>query len=89
MTEEEKKLLEETAETTGECLVILKRMQRIRRFELFLKIGYWVIILGLAFGAYYFIQPYLNSLLQIYSGLGGNLDQMNNLKNNVLDFSLF
>jgi len=89
MTEEEKKLLEDTANSVEECLTILKRMQRSRRFELFIKIGYWVIILGMAFGAYYLIQPYLDSLMSVYSGINSNLDQINNLKNNVLDFNPF
>lgn len=89
MNEEERKLLENTAEQVDECLTILKRMQRTRRFELFIKIAYWVVIVGMAFGAYYFIQPYLENLMSIYSGVNDNLDKVNNLKNSVFDLNLF
>lgn len=41
---------------------ILKSIQRAGRISLGLKILYWVIILGFTFGAYYFIQPYINAI---------------------------
>lgn len=89
MSDEEKKLLEETAENAEECLKILRRMQRVKRFELVFKIAYWAVIIGLAFGAYYLVQPYLDSLMSVYGGLEDNVTELNNLKSSLLDFKPF
>ena len=89
MDEEERELLEKTAESTEECLKILKKIQRGRRFEMITRILYWLIIVGLAVGTYYYIQPYINNLLSIYKNINTNIKKIENVKDNVLDFKLF
>ncbi len=37
-------------------------MRRSARWQSTFQILYWVLIIGLTFGAFYFIQPYINSL---------------------------
>ena len=62
MTPEERSLLERTATLVEENNKLLKSMQRSARWRTAMQVGYWVLILGLTFGAFYFIQPYINSL---------------------------
>ncbi len=62
MTPEEHRLLEETRALTEENAKILKSIQRMSRTGAIIKIVYWVIILGVTFGAFYFIQPYFDAL---------------------------
>lgn len=77
MSPEEKKLLEETLEFAKENNEMLHSIRRSMRFQRFMSILYWVLIIGSAFGAYYFIQPYIDQLMSVYSGAG---DVLNNLK---------
>jgi hypothetical protein len=77
MDPESKKLLEDTHALVEENNKILHSMRRSLRFQHVLSILYWVIILGSAFGAYYFLQPYLQKIMVLYNGAGNVL---NNLK---------
>jgi len=65
---EEKKLLELVKENNE----ILHKMRRSLFWGRVFKAVYLIIILGVTFGAYYFIQPYLEGVLGTYqSVLGG------------------
>lgn len=74
MDPESKKLLENTvrlAEENNQMLRSLMRSMRITRIISFL---YWIFIIGSAVGAYYLIQPYLQSLLDVYGNVGDVLN---------------
>ena len=71
MTPEERSLLERTAALAEENNKILRSMQRKARWQAAFQIGYWVIIIALTFGAFYFIQPYINSLMGALSQANG------------------
>jgi hypothetical protein len=62
MTPEERSLLERIAALTEENNKLLKSMQKSARWRTAFQIFYWVLIIALTFGAFYFIQPYINSL---------------------------
>ncbi len=78
MTPEERELLKETAELTKENNKILHSIRRSARFSSFLRILYWIIILGSAFGTYYFIQPYIDVFIKSYSSMQQNVDLIKN-----------
>lgn len=71
MTPDERSLLERTAALTEENNALLKKMQKSSRWRTAFQVGYWVIILLLTFGAFYFIQPYINSLTGALGGGSG------------------
>ena len=77
MSPEEKELLEQTLKLTEENNEILRSMKRSMQVARIMSILYWVLIISSAFGAYYFIQPYVDQLMSVYSGAG---DVLNNLK---------
>jgi len=70
MTPEEHRLLTETRELVEESAKILKNIQRTNRFSLAFRVLYWIVILGASAGAYYLIQPYIDTLKEAYSSLG-------------------
>jgi uncharacterized membrane protein len=70
MTPEERKLLEETHEMVLENTKVLNGLQRANRFSLAFRFVYWTIIIGSSIGAYYLIQPYIETLKDAYSSLG-------------------
>jgi hypothetical protein len=71
MDEEVKKMIEESLTLNRESNAILKGIRRAQRRAEIMKVIYWIIILGITFGAYYFIQPYIESLMGYYSTIAG------------------
>jgi len=70
MTPEERSMLINTAALVEENNKLLKSMRRSARWQSTFQIIYWVLIIGLTFGAFYFIQPYINSLSGSLGALG-------------------
>ena len=68
MNPEERSLLERTYKLAQENNEILKAIRLSNRVSIALRIGYWVVIIGLSFGAIYFIQPYVNFLTSAVGG---------------------
>ncbi len=64
--------------------LMLKKIMRLQQRAQMYRFIYWGIILAFSFGAYYFVQPYINNLIGIYtgglSGLGNVGDVGKNLK---------
>ena len=69
MTPEEKNLLERTLKVSLDNNALLVKMNRRARNGHIFQVAYWLLIIGLSFGAYYIIQPYVNWLA---AELGGN-----------------
>lgn len=87
--EELKQLLKKNIEVSEESLGILKKMRRaalMGRFFSFLK---WVIIIGISVGAYYYIEPYLQTMIKAFSVVSSGMDEVqktgSTLKNGVLN----
>jgi hypothetical protein len=84
MTPEEKSLLERTYKMTVENNDILHRMRRSARFSSVMRYVYWAVIIILSFGAYYFIQPYVNfltsSLGNIQNGASSSQNMLQSLQ---------
>lgn len=56
-------MLEEQLELSRENNAILKKIRRVQKNSQIFRIVYWFIIIGISVGAFYFIQPYLESLV--------------------------
>lgn len=77
MNPEERELIEETLAISRENNKILKSIRRSARIGHIMQILYWLIIIGVSVGAYYFIQPYLEQLLSIYGGVQNGVMKVN------------
>jgi len=71
MPEELEKLLKENIEISRESLKILKGIRRANRLASAFKIFYWLVIIGSAIGAYYFLEPYIKQGLVIINQFQG------------------
>ncbi len=69
MTPEEKSLLERTYALAQENNDMLRKIRRGSKWTNTIHILYWVVILLLSFGAYYFIQPYVQSVYNLTGGV--------------------
>ena len=76
MSPEEKSLLERTYKIVEENNEILKSIRRSSRLGTTIKVLYWIVILGFSFGAYYFIQPYLQSITGLYNQAEGDVSSV-------------
>ncbi len=71
MNPEEKMLLERTLKLAEDNNEILRGIRRSNRISSFLRVLYWIIIIAVSFGAFYYIQPYVNNMLELVSNFGG------------------
>lgn len=69
--EELKNLLQKNLETSQESLKILKKINRGRIIGNLFSFLKWLIIIGTALGAYYYLQPYINQLLDLVKQVQG------------------
>jgi len=81
MNPNEKELLEKTYEMAKENNHILKGIRRTNRWSTFFRIFYWIVIIGISVGAFYYIQPYINPILKAYSSLQSNISNIGSVVN--------
>ncbi len=62
MDTEEKQMLEETLALVKENNEMLKKVRGIQKWNLFFKIFYWILIVGVSVGTFYFLQPFVEQL---------------------------
>jgi hypothetical protein len=62
MNPEDRELLERVMRLTEQNNQILRKMRRSMLWGTIATVLYWLVILGVVAGAYYFIQPYLGAL---------------------------
>jgi len=79
MNPEEKKLLTETFEIAKENNALLKKLYSSLVWGRVLRVIYWVVIIGASVGAFYAIQPYLQSVTGAYDQITGSKTDMGNL----------
>lgn len=85
MSPEEKALLKRSLELAEENNQMLRSMHRSMKFQRIMSIIYWVFIIGSAVGAYYLIQPYVESVIGAYSSVTGSYDSSNKDYSTLLD----
>ena len=83
MSPEERELLNRSVELSEDNNKILHSMRRAQCISSIISFVYWVFIIGSAVGAYYFIQPYIDQIMSVYSGAMSDLDGVGYLLKNV------
>lgn len=87
MTPEEHSLLKKTYGLVEENNKMLHSMRRMNRISTLFRVFYWVVIIGASVGAYYLIQPYVESGLSLYksaqSAIQEQMTTVQNISNTV------
>ena len=83
MSPEERELLTQSIKLAEENNKMLRSMRRSARFSSFLRIVYWLLILGSAFGIYYYTQPYVDAVIKSYNGMRENVESVKNVTNKL------
>ena len=79
MDQEERSLLEENLRMSRENNRLLIKVRSVQRWAQITRVVYWFLIIGISIGAFYFIEPFLSSLGNVYGIDTSNFDSF--LKN--------
>lgn len=69
MDEETKQLLREDLEIARESKKLLNELVRHQKLATWLNVIKWIVVIGTALGALYYVQPILENLLGTYNEL--------------------
>ncbi len=76
MDQESKKLLEETYELERENNKMLHKLRRAQKNAVLMSVAYWFIVIGISVGAFYFVQPYVDSAIKLYKDANQSINQI-------------
>jgi hypothetical protein len=79
MQPEEKEMLEKTLKLAEENNEMLHSIRRGLFWAKVMRMIYWIIIIGIAVGAFYFITPYIDSALETYGDVKGTVEDFGDL----------
>jgi predicted MFS family arabinose efflux permease len=77
MDPESKKLLEETFELEKENNKMLHKVRSVQKWSTIWSVLKIILIIGVAFGAFYFIEPYANKIVGVYDSVSGTPQKAN------------
>jgi len=91
MTPEERDLLQKTYKLVEENNTMLRKVNRKMFYDGVMKVVYYGFIIGGSIGAFYLVQPYIDSMKSGLEGLNGTVQEVNktagSLQNGVSVFS--
>lgn len=76
-------MIEETMELSKDNNRILHSIQRRERMTQIMRVTYWIMILALGAGAYYYIQPYIDQLMEAYKSLVDTQHRVTDISTNI------
>ena len=83
MSPEEHELLKRSIALSEENNDILRGIRRTMSFNRFMTAIYWLILIGISVGAWYFVQPYVGKVMGLYQSAESQLNSMTNTINSV------
>ena len=83
MSPEERELLNRSVALAEDNNKMLHSMRRSMRFQRVMTALYWVFIIGSFVGAYYFVEPYLDQLRNVYGGAQSDLKDVGSIIDNL------
>ena len=76
MDQEDKEILRKTLDISQRNNRMLEKISRGMFWGRVFRYIYWAVIIGIGVGAYYFIQPYIDQILEAYGGFKGNINNI-------------
>ncbi len=78
MDPESKQLLQNTLALAEENNKMLHKIRGVQKRETLWQALKIIVIIGIAFGSFYYIEPYLNKVMSLYSSISGMEQKLNN-----------
>jgi len=79
-------LLHENLRLAKENNRMLTKMHRYQRWQKASKVLYWIILIAIALGAYYYVKPYLMRVQDAYNDIANSIETAGNAASNVQNF---
>ncbi len=76
MTPEERELLNRSVSLGEDNNKMLRSMRRSMRFAHVMNAIYWLLIIGSAIGAFYFLQPYIDQGIKMYQSVSAEFQNV-------------
>lgn len=81
MDQEDKNTLRKVLELEQKNNKMLLSIKQSMMWGRIFRYAYWIVIIGAAVGAYYYIQPYIDGLIEAYGGFKGDIQNVRNIFN--------
>lgn len=79
--------IDEIFELTKENNKLLHKLRSSQKWASITRLLYWLVIIGISIGAYYYVEPYLQKIMNAYSQSMSTLDKVQNFGNSLPDVS--
>ncbi len=80
MDQQDKILLKQVAELTEENNRLVRKLVTSQRWNRILFFAKWFVVIALTLGAYYYIQPLVDQVIETYRNLGIKIPETNSLE---------
>lgn len=77
MDPEAKQLLENVLSLEKENNIILHKIRGIQKRQAFWQVLKYILIIGIALGSFYFLEPYMNKIVDLYNTVSGTQQKLN------------
>ena len=78
MDPESKQLLQNTLALAEENNKLLYKIRGVQKRGVVYQVLKYLLILGIAFGSFYYVEPYLNKIVDMYNSITGVEQKVNN-----------
>ena len=86
MDDKDKIVLQNILKVTEDNNKILKRGERRHFYSSVWRFLYWIFIIGLAYSSYYYLQPYLTKVVDMYNSASSQLEKVQNVTDSVTKY---
>jgi hypothetical protein len=86
MDEDLKEKIDKTYELSLENNKLLHSIHRRAKWSFVSRIVYWLIILGIGVGAFYYLKPYVDNLMKVYESVRQTESKIQSGIQNSLNF---
>lgn len=86
---DQEKQLQEILELSRENNHLLKGVHRRARWGMFFWILRWVLVLGIVFGAYYYVEPFVQSASDTYNRTTDSIRRLQTTGDNITNNKAF
>ena len=76
MDPELKKMLEETKSLAEDNNKMLRKMRNMQKWASFWSVLKWILIIGITWGSFYVLQPYVDKLKSMYDSVSGGAEKL-------------
>ncbi|MFA4975086.1 MAG: hypothetical protein WC839_00090 [Candidatus Paceibacterota bacterium] len=84
MDPELKQMLQKTLALSEENNLILHKIRGVQKREFIWRTLKIIVIIGITLGSFYYLEPYLNKIMDLYSSISGVEQKVNGASNDSL-----